>query len=375
MGGFVLMVNLKEEIEKIITDIINNTHSSSSSLDIKCGPTISEMKSTLSGLSHEEQYKQLTEQGLLNPLEEKDFQEIPNTIQRNNEWIEIVQDNLNKGKYDFDEDYKQELIDEIKKKQEENNALNDELFQYGRRLIEGYETELPLDLNEYQGRGSQRDEQIGLWERDDYGDLDYSYEITHDMGYAEEKTIDNQQSSIQLDDSAWEYRDDETILLNDPRVESMNNYFAGDLSHINYEISHKGYLDKINETARKDVKNIDSLMEESDGLAYDTLLFRGGHFDIHTRVGETISFKGYTSTTFQSDVAKYYGGDSVEDRKYSGDMLYLIHAHEGTKGIAGNDERFENGFLEHEYVLPRNIPMKVLRIDYENMVCELFIED
>lgn len=368
------MVNLNE-IEKIITDIIINTHSS---LDTKCGPTIAEMRETLSSMSDHRKLIELRNSNLLNPLEERDFE---NKIQSKMEFkgrIKEIQRKLDEGYWDKYED-SDELIkmheDTIKEYEQKLKDIDEEFFQYGRRLIEGYETELPLDLNEYQGRGGQRDEQIGLWERDDYGDLDYSYEITHNMGHTEETTIDNQQNSIQLDDSAWEYRDDDTVPLNDPRVESMNNYFAGDLSNINYEISHKGYLDKINETARKDVKNIDSLMEESEGLPYDTLLFRGGHYDIHTRVGETISFKGYTSTTFQSEVAKYYGGDSVEDRKYSGDMLYLIHAHKGTKGIAGNDERFENGFLEHEYVLPRNIPMKVLRIDYENMVCELFIED
>lgn len=215
------MVNL-DDIEKIITNIINNT----SPFDIKCGPTIAEMRETLSGLSHEEQFKQLTEQGLLNPLEEKDFQIIPKKKKSNEDWIEIVQENLDKGKYDFDEKYKQSLIDEVKQKKEENNALDEELFKYGRRLIEGYETELPLDLNEYQGRGGQRDKQIGLWERDDYGDLDYSYEIKTEMGHIEEKTIDNQQNSVHLDDSAWEYREDDTIQLNDPRVESMNNYFS-----------------------------------------------------------------------------------------------------------------------------------------------------
>ena len=56
-------------------------------------------------------------------------------------------------------------------------------------------------------------------------------------------------------------------------------------------------------------------------------------------------------------------------------MLYLIHAPKGTKGIAGNDERFDNGFMEHEYVLPRDTNMKVIRIDYENMICEVVIED
>ena len=56
-------------------------------------------------------------------------------------------------------------------------------------------------------------------------------------------------------------------------------------------------------------------------------------------------------------------------------MLYLIHAPKGTKGICGNDARFKNGFEEHEYVLPRNTKMKIIRIDYEKMVCEVVIEE
>ena len=359
----------KEEIERVLTNILDKD------FVVKCGPTIAEMRKTLASMGFDEQFQQLKEKGLLNPLEEKDFQSIPERKKNNEDWINSVQEGLDNGKYDFDETYKQRLINELKQRQEENDFLDEELFKYGRRLIEGYETELPLDLNDYQGKGGQSDEHINLWERDEYGDLDYSYEIKTNMGYLEESSVDAQQSSVRLDDTAWEYREDNTVQLNDSRVVSMNNYFAGDLSNINYEISHKRYLDKINETARKDVKNIDSLMEETKGLPYDTLLYRGGHFDIHTRVGETISFKGYQSTTFQYDVAEHYGGSSASDRAYSGNMLYLIHAPKGTKGICGNDERFENGFLEHEFVFPRNTNMKVLRIDYEKMVCELYIEE
>ena len=354
------MVKL-EDIDTVITELLKNNKN----LTVKCGPTIAEMTATLSEISYDEQYAQLKEKGYLNPLEEKDMLRT----------IEELADQKERREQFGGQD---PLTDELRDK--EIQRMEDELFQYGRRIIEGYETEFPVNLDDYRDKAGQGDEHIKMWGYDEYGDDEYTYEITHNMGYMEEDTITNQQNSINIKVNPNELVEDEwtgeeTPKVIDERVVSMNNYFAGDLSHINYEISHKGYLDKINETARKDVENIDSLMEETDGLPYNTLLYRGGHFDIHTRVGETISFKGYQSTTFQLDVAKWYGGEEAKDRAEFGNMLYLIHAPKGTKGIAGNDERFDNGFMEHEYVLPRDTNMKVIRIDYENMICEVVIED
>ena len=59
------MVNVKD-IEQIIDNIINN-------VSVKCGPTISEMHTILGEMSYEEQFAQLEEKGLLNPLEVDDF--------------------------------------------------------------------------------------------------------------------------------------------------------------------------------------------------------------------------------------------------------------------------------------------------------------
>ena len=116
------------------------------------------------------------------------------------------------------------------------------------------------------------------------------------------------------------------------------------------------------------MKTIDSLMNKSPGLLEDTILYRGGHFDIHLKPGDSFSFKGYISTTFQQSTSEIYKSEEF-------DMTYVIHAPKGTKGICGGDSNFYNNNWEHEYVLPRNTKMTVLSIDYDTMTCEVVIEE
>jgi hypothetical protein len=321
----------------------------------KCA-TISDMKYELNSISFNDQFNQLKEKGLLNPLEEKDFLKSVEKLEKEKEDFENFKGN------DFLEQMHKETIKD----------LEDNLFSYGRRLIEGYPMSFPVNLDDYKDKAGQRDEQFPMWEYDeDLGEDAYTYDIKHKMGFHEEKQVELQEKAIQVDPddvSTFINNDGELdVGFNDKRLESMDNYFAGDMNHINYDIYHEAYLNKLTNETRKHMKNIDSLMEDSTGLPYNTLLFRGGMFDIHTRIGETITFKGYTSTTFQHSVAEYY--------KPQDGMLYLIHAPKGTKGLVGNDPRFNNGFEEHEYVLPRNTKMKVINIDYEKNICEVVIEE
>ena len=338
-----------EEIDKIITEIISN-------VSTKCGHTIAEMHETLSKISYDDQFNQLTEKGLLNPLEIEDY----NTKRQRLEDLDRY----------FDEHGTNDLMGGEVSMYEERGRIVDELFQYGRRLLDGYKTELPINLDDFRDKAGQRDEQFQF--DSDSRDAVGTKDVFNSMGYQEREQIELQKDTVNVDTSLEMFTDDfghEMGRYKDKRLLAMDNYFNGDTRHINHTISHDGYLKALDKETRKQVKDIDSLMEESPGLKYNTLLFRGGTFDIHTRVGETISFKGYVSTTFQQNVAKWYNED-----KFGANMLYLIHAPKGTKGIVGNDDRFNNGFMEHEYVLPRNTKMRVININYETNVCEVVIE-
>ena len=108
-------------------------------------------------------------------------------------------------------------------------------------------------------------------------------------------------------------------------------------------------------------------MNKSPGLLQDTVLYRGGKLDIHLREGDHSVFKTYTSTSFQEYTANEY--------RNTGDMLIKIYAPKGTKGVCGNDKwNFKNGFMEHEYTLPRNTGYTVLSIDYENNIAEILLD-
>ena len=79
----------------------------------KC-PTIAEMRERLSQMSYDEQYSQLMSQGLLNPLEEKEYLSYKKGAEQ------VLETELDKEIYG-------KLVEKDKER----------LFQYGRRLFEG----------------------------------------------------------------------------------------------------------------------------------------------------------------------------------------------------------------------------------------------
>lgn len=276
----------------------------------------------------------LIEDNLLNPLEKKDYTRLRDNI------VSALDGNIN---------------EEYLKKTEK------ELFQYTRRLIEGVKSNPIPEINK---ENYHSDTQYTV----DKGD------VNTEIGELENKQILSQQEKVKVDPTIEEFQDEYGITYGryvDDRLLAMNNYFDGDTKKINYTISHEGYLKALDSEQRKQMKNIDRLMDESPGLVEDTILYRGGHWDIHLNPGDHSNFKGYMSTTFQKDISEVYknhqGGRS--------DMTFIIHAPKGTKGIVGNDDRFYNNLWEHEYVLPRNTGYTVLNVDYENMVAEIVLDE
>ena len=342
------MVNLND-IENVINTVLKNNHS----IRVKCGPTIAEMHSKLDSMDSLEKIEILVdaennyENPMLNPLEVEDYGNLtsmlPNVLREYN--------------ISGDERYL-----------EEYNRIYDEVFQYERRIIEGVKrNEVPVvDVDKF-GFDELNDDD--LWVKN---------------GGMENQQINNQQSKLKYGEKIDEYTENlsggdgisyDYEIYNDPRLRSMNNYFNGDCSGINYGISHEGYLNRLSGEQRKEIKNIDSLMEEGGGLVADTLLYRGGYWDIHLNPGDhSKGFKGYQSTTFLESVAKDYVERHEEQTNNKG-MLIRILAPKGTKGIAGNDNRFMNGFVEHEYTLARNTGFTVLDVDYDNMVATVILDD
>ena len=184
----------------------------------KCGPTIAEMKSQLS-----EQYGDDYDAMRLDLHEKNLFK----SIYESRYFSDLYEDLRRYG-------YKSELTSEDK---EDIKSIKEELFQMGRRLIEGLEppnTPPNIDKSKY-----KEDTQFtGVWDRDS--------DLNNKIGEKEQKLIDAQEgiyskdSDIRVESDEWRrfgyYTDFES--QNDERV-SMNEFFAGDSSHLNSDIYNK----------------------------------------------------------------------------------------------------------------------------------------
>ncbi len=319
----------------------------------KC-PTIAQMKQRIGQMSVDEMFQQLQDRKLLNPLEIDDYKEIWSYLKS----TISLKDEIDPSKMDV---YEQIV-------QQQTETTKEELFQYNRRLFEGLRrSELPIiDLSKYSEDTQYR------WD-DMIAEIEDNEKIIGDL---ELRQIEAQKKSIDLTPrNDYDFRFDEKMV-------AMNCYFSGDCQHLNYSIIDEKYLYKLRDIQKKDIKYIDEIMKESPGLIKDTVLFRGGSWDIHLNVGDhSNGFKGYQSTTFQEDTAQSYkdsydlGKFEIANEYPKKGMLVKIYAPKGTKGLCGNDDRFVNGFAEHEFVLPRNQGFTVLSIDYDKMEAEIVLDE
>ncbi len=320
---------------------------------IKC-PTIAEMKQELSSMSYDEQHRELNKQDLFFNVDEAiEYRD----LKMGHESL------LNRIDRLFNEDPTPYSL--IREYQEELYGIEEELFFYGRRLIEGVKPTNPVP---------QVDKSVFSEDEQYVNRSSEEKNVYKDLGEKEKLQIEAQtkifrkksDNRIESPIDEGEYR----TLFEDEydKRYTMNDYFAGDTQKLNLSIYSEKYLNKLTDERKKSIKDIDCLMNKSPGLIEDMVLYRGGKLDIHLREGDHSKFKGYTSTTFQKYTADEYTS--------SGDMLIKVYAPKGTKGIVGNDDwNFRNGFMEHEYVLPRNQGFTVLSIDYDKGIAEIILDE
>lgn len=299
-------------------------------IDIEKCFSIAQIKEKLKGLTLDEQFQQLKDKGLLNPLEIDEYEYELGRIKHFEE---------QRGKVDKD---KEELLEQIIS--EIQAEVDETLFYYNRRLVNGlkYNPVPEIDENQYAID-------------DQYGDLSI-LKLDLSKGKLEKAQIKLQEEKMNLkDEEKW----------------SIGDYFSGDMTEINREINHGEYLNKLEYEDRETMKTMDKAISKSPGLIQDTILYHGGElFDIHLKPGDHSKLKGYTSTSFQKFMGQHF------QSAYDNDFLYVIHAPKGTKGICGNEKQFEAYSFhdEHEYLLPRNAGFTVKDIDYENKVIEIILD-
>lgn len=286
--------------------------------------TLSEIREKLKNFTQEEKLVELS--SLLNKGEFKYY----------NDMLEFMRSYEN---YDEDEhiDYTNKVYKEYQKECEK------ELFRFERRIIEGYSIQQKPKRN------------VNI---DDFKIDNQEFDI---IGELEKKQIKSQSN----------------IEFTEKQISSMLSYFGLDSFNLNSKLYGGKTWNTSSETFKKNVtkklneidKNLHEAINMTNGLEQDTILFRGAKFDVSKVVGDSITFKGYTSTSFKRSTAEmYYDFDTITP---SLNYTYQILLPKGTKGICSNDKSqtdLNSVADNNEYLLDKNMKFDIVDIDYENQV-------
>ena len=273
--------------------------------------------------------------GKLNPLEEKDYDNIVNQL----EFYSMFE--------------KEDISPEIQK---DIDDYNDRLFQYNKRIDRGYD----LDKNK---------SNVPEYNLDDYVEDNFTGMYDMKIGLHEAEQIQHQNN---------------TLVLNADEQGGLQAYFGNEYKHINGELDENysdGYWNRLNESEqnayheknKKIIPSIDGAINKSDGLIVSTILYHGTDdsklVNIHTRVGDKIKTKGYVSTSYNRRVGEGYG--SMPDC-----FVIQFLAPAGTKGLCANTGGLTGEVAEHEYLLGRGQSGTVVDIDYNSNppLCKILLE-
>lgn len=109
------------------------------------------------------------------------------------------------------------------------------------------------------------------------------------------------------------------------------------------------------------IRSLDKVIDQ-DMLKENTTLYRGTSFEhfIDCKIGDTISFPVYTSTTLSRKVSDFFVKFADEP------TLLEIEAEKGTKGYYVGANTSNKSGDEEEFLLPRETIFKILDIKEEN---------
>lgn len=138
---------------------------------------------------------------------------------------------------------------------------------------------------------------------------------------------------------------------------------TGKLSGIPIGDLGKEYEKRTFETMKSSVNAIQEYIMDSDGLVEDTILYRGGHWDIGMSIGDIGEIPCFNSTSYSEDTAYNIG---IEGRGKKNPYMIKIFAPKGTKGVNINAPSLSPNFPEHEYLLGKGQKYIVLSVDDNN---------
>ena len=292
-------------INKIFKEVLN-----------KCKP-LAQIRSELSDMSQEEKNEKLS--SLLNGGEK--------------EWYQGILERLETAR-EFNDSYRVKMFEDL-------------AFQYERRILDGYKKEDTPSIE---------------YNLDDYElEKQYNWQYQNEIGSTEE-TLINKQSNVTFSDESQG---------------ALFGYFGDIASELNSMLNNGKRWNRMSDSEKKEKKSrynaIDKSLQEAfntvDSIGFPLTVFHGGEFDVSKNVGDKVKFKGYTSSSFQENVAHSFSNYSTAPSElfYS----YKILLPSSAKGICANGkDRYGAPLTTHpseqELLLNKGLEATIVDIDYEN---------
>ncbi len=321
--------------------------------------TIAQMKEQLLNMSKKEKNRAFEENNLLNEGERRRYDYLVKYIPSLQEDLiqhrkitDELYGEMDKTDPFFDEEYRS-----IERSEMELEDLKNELFQYERRIIEGYDKE-PFSV-EYDESQYTMEKQV-KWDES-------TAEWISQLGEVEKRQILSQKGMVYTDDD----------------VDCLNHYYWSGARLINSRLNKGKHWTELSDEEKAEMKpklnkmerHISKTINNTQGMVQNTMVFHGGEFDVTKLVGDKVKFKGYTSSSFNLEIAKQF--ESWRNIPREKAYTYKLLLPKGYKGLCANDvyvDRLGANHGERELLLPKGMEGTIVDIDYKHNMVTLLVE-
>ena len=220
------------------------------------------------------------------------------------------------------------------------NGTPEEIFDYERQIFDNITKKRRENLLEH---------------CEDFNTSDYKED--YDVGYPSNRRGDIEQQQEQIQEQRG---------YPEGLKEAVNLYWTNGFFAEMQDVAEDGEFDKypVPQAYEQDIKDSVNTMQDyidnSEGLEYDTVLYRGGHWDEGTKVGDVKTTPVMNSASFSERTAYTVG---IADQGKMDGYLIKIYAPKGTKGLMVNAPSLASDFPEHEYLLGKGQKYIVLDVD------------
>ena len=325
--------------KEIITEIINNLNNNHYSF--KCGRK--QIESKLSKLSDTEKRTLLKDK--LNEGEWKEYDLY-------SDWCSKIKDTLEEYDDYTDDDTIRVDFEFFKDVDDLRTTLNNRLkrwenilYNYNKRIFQDYK----LDKNP-----------VPKINKDDFkvSDNGDRYGTSNTLSPIEEKQI-NLQDEINYTD----FEKQALSLWWGSFHREINESLYGTLA--SYDLKDADLMKLLKNTKR----GMTQAIRKSPPLSENSVLFHGGRFDISLNPGDHMTFKGFTSLSFNRGSAGSFDNGPHK-------FMFVCYTPAGVKGVCGNSRKVDNGHAtEHEYLTDKGLGATILSVDYEHNIVEVLIDE